>query len=132
VIADDITIVAGGKRLEGILRFELRAPVEGMPRSFHWTITERFTDQLSKIVVTPRTSCQVYLGADQVMQGWIDRYQPYFDKLKRFASRSIARSGAPTEEERLQIVKMPAPAMAHVAQVRRLVYLTSASSLALR
>jgi prophage tail gpP-like protein len=79
-VTDDITIVAGGKRLEGILRFELRAPVEGMPHSFRWTITERFAGQVSQIVVTPRTKCQVFLGADQVLEGWIDRYQPYYDK----------------------------------------------------
>jgi prophage tail gpP-like protein len=79
VTADDILIVAGGKRLEGILRFELRAPVEGMPRSFRWTISERYP-QVSQIVVSPRTKCQVYLGADQVLEGWIDRYQPFYDK----------------------------------------------------
>jgi hypothetical protein len=54
VTADgDITIVAGGKLLEGILRFELRAPVEGMPRSFRWTITERYPDPSSQLIVTP-------------------------------------------------------------------------------
>jgi HK97 family phage prohead protease len=33
-----------------------------MPRSFRWTITERYPSPSSQIVVTPRTKCQVYLG----------------------------------------------------------------------
>jgi prophage tail gpP-like protein len=75
---DDVTLVVGGRRLTGCTRFELRAPVEGMPRSFNFTVTERFTAP-AQIVADPPAAVLLYLGRDLALTSRLDRYMPSYD-----------------------------------------------------
>jgi prophage tail gpP-like protein len=62
-----------------------------LPSYFDVELTELYPGQAAKAVVSPGATCEVYLGSDKVMTGYIDRYLPHYDKDShrvRIAGRS--------------------------------------------
>jgi prophage tail gpP-like protein len=89
--AEELTIKTGGQILSGWTRVAVSRGVEMLPSHFDIELTELYPGQASKAVVDPGATCTVYLGADLVLTGYIDRYMPHYDKEThrvRIAGRS--------------------------------------------
>jgi prophage tail gpP-like protein len=77
---EELTIKTGGKTLGGWTRLRVTRGVELLPSHFEVELTERYPGSFSQVVVKPTATCQVYLSGDLIMTGYIDRYQPVYDK----------------------------------------------------
>lgn len=77
--ADQLTIMTGGRRLVGWTAVRVQRGVEMLPSSFVVELSERYPRQASQAVVDPGSSCQVYLGSDLILTGYIDLYWPHED-----------------------------------------------------
>lgn len=88
---EELTIKTGGQTLGGWTRLQVTRGVELLPSHFEVELTETYPGQVNKVVVDPTTTCQVFLSGDLVMTGYIDRYQPLYDK-ETHRVRIIGRS----------------------------------------
>lgn len=77
-MADDLTLIAGSRRISGWESIRVTRGIERMPSDFEVSMTERYPGELD-FVVQPGDACQVKLGADLVMTGYVDRYTPAID-----------------------------------------------------
>lgn len=73
---DTVSLVVGGKSLEGWEAVTITRGLEVMPGSFDFQVTERFPGQVGQIPVKPGDPCVVKIGADKVIEGYVDRYMP--------------------------------------------------------
>ena len=90
-MVDDLTLIVGGLRLSGWNSVRVTLGIERCPNDFELTMTERFSGELSEVIasVNPGDSCDVFLGADQVISGFVDRFNPAITS----SSHSIQVSG---------------------------------------
>ena len=72
--ADVVGIVVGNQSLLGWQEVRITRSIEQCPPSFELTITERFPTQAQNIVIRPGDPCQVTIGGDTVITGYVDRY----------------------------------------------------------
>jgi len=77
-MADDLTLIAGGRSIAGWESVRVTRGIERMPSDFEVSMTERFPGELD-FVVQPGDTCQVLLGEDLVINGYVDRYIPSID-----------------------------------------------------
>ena len=77
-MVDDLTLVVGGMRLSGWDSVRVTVGIERCPNDFDISMTERFPGELAEVraVVQPGDACSVYLGDDQVLSGFVNRYIP--------------------------------------------------------
>lgn len=75
-MADDLSLKVAGRQISGWTAVKVTAGIERCPRSFDIQLTERFPGESGSLVVQPGDPCQVLLGADQVINGYIDRFIP--------------------------------------------------------
>ncbi|QJD91809.1 hypothetical protein HH213_17965 [Duganella dendranthematis] len=75
---DDLTLVVGGMRLSGWDSIRVTAGIERCPNEFDITMTERFAGELAgaSTVVNAGDACDVLLGDDVVIRGYLDRFIP--------------------------------------------------------
>lgn len=86
---DELTLqINGTTQLKGWLQIAVTRSLERLPSTFDVGLTERYTDG-SLVVARAGDACEVFLGADRVVTGYINRYMPSFDK----SSHSIRISG---------------------------------------
>jgi prophage tail gpP-like protein len=88
----ELTILTGGRRLGGWLDSRVTRGVERQPSDFLIRPTEQFPGMASEAPVSPGAACQVFLDGDLVLTGWIDAYQPEYDKGRHqvmIAGRSL-------------------------------------------
>ncbi len=71
---DTVTLVTNGQRLTGWTTLSIQRAVEMMPSRAAISLTERYPGQAGDIIVKPGDTCQVMIGADPVITGYIDRY----------------------------------------------------------
>lgn len=76
---DELTLVIGGRKLSGWLDMRVTRGVERCPSDFEIAMTELFPGQASALVVQPQDPCQVLLGGDPVITGYVDRFIPSFE-----------------------------------------------------
>lgn len=76
---DDLIIVTGGQRLGGWQQFRVTRGIERMPSDVEIRLTERSPGQIGKSIVEPGAPCEVFLGGDKMLTGYIDRYYPAID-----------------------------------------------------
>src|ERR1700675_3376237 len=76
---DIVTIKTGGQTLGGWLEASVTRGVERLPSGFSVSLTEDF-GPLTKAVVDPFSPCEIFLGADKILSGFIDVYEPSYDK----------------------------------------------------
>lgn len=81
---DDLIIQTGGQRLEGWLNTQVIRGLELTPSNFSISLTERFPNSFNEAVVVPGSTCQVYLGGDLILTGYIDQYLPSYDARTHF------------------------------------------------
>lgn len=95
---DELTLVAGAQRLSGWQAIRVTRGAERMPSDFDILLTERFParpsadpgvhagevptqpglypDASSRVPVFPGDACQIFIGADLVLTGYVDGYLP--------------------------------------------------------
>lgn len=73
---DDLTLVVNGTSLEGWQDVSVTLGIERMPNSFDITLTEKYPGQANAVSFFAGDPCEVYLGSDHVITGYIDRYNP--------------------------------------------------------
>lgn len=71
---DDLTVVTGGQAISGWQEVELELGMEQIPNHFDIRLTETYPGEAKKILVAPGDPCEVRLGDDKVLTGYIDRY----------------------------------------------------------
>ena len=70
----ELTLITGGQRLSGWQAMRVTRGCERMPSDFEVELVEQYPGDPSEIIVAPGTPCEVLLGADRVLTGYIDRY----------------------------------------------------------
>ena len=73
-MSDDFVLVVDGVRWGGWTSASITRGIERMPSSFVVELTERNPSDGSVIDIKPGSPCQVLLGSDPVLTGYIDRY----------------------------------------------------------
>ncbi len=73
---DQLTLRIGGLDIQGWTDMRVTRGVERVPGDFEITMTERFPGDLRAVTVLPGQPCQVLLGADVVITGYVDRFAP--------------------------------------------------------
>lgn len=76
---DVITLVIGGRKLSGWQTMRATVGIEQMPNDFEVTMTELFPSQMNALAIQPQDTCQVLLGTDLVITGYVDRAIPMYD-----------------------------------------------------
>lgn len=75
-MADDLTLVTGGRKLSGWQGVRVTRGIERMPSDFDIVYTERFPGETDAVVVKPGDACELRIGGDLVITGYIDRFIP--------------------------------------------------------
>jgi len=73
---DTVSLVVGGQALQGWQEIRIMRGLEVMPASFDLLVTERYPGEIGEVVVKPGDECQVKIGGDLVITGYVDRYMP--------------------------------------------------------
>jgi prophage tail gpP-like protein len=73
---DDVSIIVGGKTIAGWTRVRLTRGIERLPADFHIELTEYYSGDNSTVVIAPGSPCQIFLGPDVVLTGYVDEYSP--------------------------------------------------------
>jgi prophage tail gpP-like protein len=72
----DVSIVINGcSKIAGWQTVEINRSVELIPNHFMLTMTEEFSNDPTRRIVNPGDHCQVFIGPDLVITGYIDRYE---------------------------------------------------------
>lgn len=70
---DTLTLLVGGKSWEGWQRVAVSRAVDSIPANFDIQVTEKYPN-VSNADIKPGDACQVKIGGDLVITGYIDRY----------------------------------------------------------
>jgi prophage tail gpP-like protein len=71
--SDTLTLLVGNKVLEGWQRVQVTRPLSGIPASFDLEVTEKYPNK-PDADIKPGDPCQVKIGGDLVLTGYVDRY----------------------------------------------------------
>jgi prophage tail gpP-like protein len=72
-ISDDVTLVIDGRAWGGWTEVRITRGIERLPSDFELHLTERFPGEADAMFVNPGDACQVKIGGDLVMTGYVDR-----------------------------------------------------------
>ena len=73
---DTVTLVINGQRLQGWQDIRVSMGVDRCPSDFAFLVTEKYPMEAAKAVVVPGDKCEVWLGSDKVITGFVDRLSP--------------------------------------------------------
>lgn len=73
---DTVSLVIGGSRISGWERVAVVRGLESVPASFDISMTEKYPGQAGEVAVRPGDVCELHIGANKVMTGFVDRYMP--------------------------------------------------------
>lgn len=79
---DDLTLITGKRKLSGWQAVRVTRGIERMPSDFDIEFTERFPGEAESVVVKPGDECQVLIGSDLVITGYVDRFLPTVDRYR--------------------------------------------------
>ena len=74
--SDDLSLKVAGQILSGWTSVRVTASVDRCPRDFEIGMTERYPGEFNAVSVNPGDACEVYIGPDRVVTGYVDRLQP--------------------------------------------------------
>lgn len=100
---DDLTLRVGGAALTGWTSVRVTRGVERMPSDFDIALTDRFPDQASLVVAQPGDRCEVLLGGDVVITGYVNRMVATIEKNAhtiRVSGRSLSQDLVDCSAER--------------------------------
>lgn len=72
----DLTLKAAGQKIGGWTAVRVTAGIERCPRDFEIRMTERYPGELAAVTVAPGDPCEVRIGGDLVVNGYVDRLMP--------------------------------------------------------
>jgi prophage tail gpP-like protein len=73
---DDLTLKVGGQKLSGWTSVRVTAGIESCPRDFDISMTEHYPGEFNAVSLKPGDACEVYIGPDRVVTGYVDRFMP--------------------------------------------------------
>jgi prophage tail gpP-like protein len=73
--SDTLTLIVNGQTWAGWQRVWVTRSMDMMPASFQIQVTEKYPTAPADMDFSPGNGCQVMIGNDLVLTGWIDRYQ---------------------------------------------------------
>lgn len=76
---DELYLSIGNQLISGWTDVRITRGIERLPSDFEIGLTELFPGQLDRVVVQPGDECQLMIGTDLVMTGYVDRYVPSMD-----------------------------------------------------
>jgi prophage tail gpP-like protein len=76
---DDLTLIVGGRQISGWTSVRVTRGIERCPSDFEVEMTELYPDEASAFVIQPGDTCEVLLGGDTVITGYVDRFIPAVD-----------------------------------------------------
>ena len=77
---DDVTLVIGGQRYSGWTDIHITRAITQFCAAFQISVSERWLGQSSPWPIQPWSPCQVFLGSDLVLTGYVDSYNPSYAK----------------------------------------------------
>lgn len=86
---DDLTLIVGGRKLSGWTSVRVGRGIERCPSDFEVEMTELYPDEVSSFVIQPGDACEVRLGDDLVVNGYVDRFSPSIDATLEGGQHSI-------------------------------------------
>jgi prophage tail gpP-like protein len=75
-LTDDVTIIIGSQGLGGWQDVRITRGAERVPSAFEITATERYPDQVGSVAIAAGSACQIQIGSDLVLTGYVDRVMP--------------------------------------------------------
>lgn len=75
-MTDDLTLLVNGKAFSGWEAVRVTRGIERCPSDFDLLVTERNPFDPGTVSIEPGQTCQVKIGADLVLTGYVDRYHP--------------------------------------------------------
>jgi len=75
-MSEDLTLIVGGRAISGWTDITVTRGIERVPGGFSIGLTELFPGELNDVVVQPGDACQVKIGIDAVVTGYVDRFIP--------------------------------------------------------
>jgi prophage tail gpP-like protein len=78
---NDVTLIVNGRAWKGWQDIRITCGCERMPDTFQVTVTEKFPGA-ADIDIEPQQPCQVLIGSDPVITGYIDDYGVEYDHSK--------------------------------------------------
>lgn len=80
-MTDELTLTVNGNIIAGWEKIRVTRGMERCPNDFDILMTEHYpVGDLADVVVLPGDPCQVKIGSDLVITGYIDKYIPGIDK----------------------------------------------------
>jgi prophage tail gpP-like protein len=76
----DLTIKINNHTISGWTSVRVNAGLESCPRSFDIGMTERYPGEIAGVIMRPGDPCDVLIGRDLVVTGYVDRYLPRISK----------------------------------------------------
>lgn len=87
--ADNVSIIVGSQAIAGWQRVRISRSIERIPSDFEIELTEAYPTSFDQVTILPGQACQVKIGPDLVLTGYVDRYIPRIEE----GSHSISISG---------------------------------------
>lgn len=75
-MSEEISLVVGKQKIYGWTDVRITRGVERLPSDFDIGMTERFPGSVQDVVVSPGDPCQVFIGPDLIITGYVDRFVP--------------------------------------------------------
>jgi prophage tail gpP-like protein len=75
-MSNDLTLIINDRSLSGWTDIRVTRGIERCPNDFEIGMTERFGMDAQALQVQPGDECEVYLGAELVITGYVDALQP--------------------------------------------------------
>ncbi len=74
---DDVVLTVGGRQLSGWSAIHgITRGIERCPSSFDLEMTERYPGETRDLIIQPGDTCEVRVGEDPVITGYVDRFAP--------------------------------------------------------
>lgn len=89
-MTNDLTLRVGGTSISGWTDLRVTRGIERCPSDFDISLTELFPGEAAEVTVKPGDPCQVLIGPDVVITGYVDRFIPSI-AAKNHSIRVIGR-----------------------------------------
>jgi prophage tail gpP-like protein len=73
---DDLQLIVNGTAWQGWQEIKVTRGCERVPASFDISATEKYPGQIGDVAIAPMSPCQIKLGSDLVITGYVDRVMP--------------------------------------------------------
>lgn len=90
-VIEDLTLIVGGRKISGWTSVRVTRGIERCPSDFEINMTELYPGEASAFVIQPGDACQVLLGPDLVITGYVERFIPQIS-ASQHSIRVIGRS----------------------------------------